>query len=162
MMDSTMTRASKPLMFCVAALLLSAPVLSGCSRGPVVPQTDSLESVTAAPTVSSPVVSAKADNSTATPFDHKLPLGLPAYHVSDANPMTAEKVELGRKLFFDTALSVDHTMSCATCHDPEKGWSDGLPVATGVNGQPGKRNVPTILNAAYYRALFWGRPRGQS
>lgn len=98
---------------------------------------------------------ANAAQTAATPFEHQLPLGLPTYHVSDANPMTIEKVALGRKLFFDTALSVDRSMSCATCHDPEKGWSNGLPVAVGVNGQPGKRNVPSILNAAYYRSLFW-------
>ena len=93
--------------------------------------------------------------SAGTFFDQQLPLGLPEYHVSDANPMTREKVELGRKLFFDTMLSVDHSMSCATCHDPEKGWSNGLRVAVGVNGQPGTRNVPSIVNTAYYRSLFW-------
>lgn len=92
---------------------------------------------------------------TAAPFEQQLPLGLPKYHVSDANPMTGEKVELGRKLFFDPALSVDHSMSCATCHDPKKGWSNGERVAVGVNGLPGKRNVPSILNVAYYRSLFW-------
>lgn len=102
-----------------------------------------------------PPPTAHVDVSTATPFEHALPLGLPEYHISDANPMTVEKIALGRKLFFDATLSVDHTMSCATCHDPEKGWSNGLAVANGVNGQAGKRNVPTIVNAAYYRALFW-------
>lgn len=104
---------------------------------------------------SEPKKPAVATASTGTPFQHNLPLGLPAYHVSDANPMTVEKVELGRKLFFDTTLSVDHSMSCATCHDPDKGWSNGLRYADGVNGLPGKRNVPSILNAAYYRSLFW-------
>lgn len=90
-----------------------------------------------------------------TPFEHELPLGLPEYYVAKSNPMTHEKVELGRKLFFDNQLSVDHTMSCATCHDPKKGWSNGLAVAEGVNGNAGKRNVPSILNSAYYRSLFW-------
>lgn len=99
--------------------------------------------------------SATLATSSATPFEHQLPLGLPEYSVASSNPMTHEKVELGKKLFFDNALSVDHTMSCATCHDPEKGWSNGLRVAEGVNGKAGKRNVPTIVNAAFYRSLFW-------
>ncbi|MEM7316817.1 MAG: cytochrome c peroxidase, partial [Planctomycetota bacterium] len=64
-------------------------------------------------------------------------------------------IELGRELFFDTNLSSDRSMSCATCHDPEKGWGNGEAVAVGVNGQAGRRNVPTIINAAYYRSLFW-------
>ncbi len=104
------------------------------------------------PTLSKPTIGA---GSTANSFEQQLPLGLPEYHVSDANLMTQEKVKLGRKLFFDTTLSVDHSMSCATCHDPEKGWSNGKRVAVGVNGKLGKRNVPSIVNAAYYRSLFW-------
>ena len=91
----------------------------------------------------------------ATPFEHSLPLGLPEYHVRADNPMTQEKVALGRKLFFDNELSLDRTMSCATCHDPRQGWSNNTRFAIGVNGQQGQRNVPTIVNTAYYRALFW-------
>ncbi|MEZ6117429.1 MAG: cytochrome c peroxidase [Pirellulaceae bacterium] len=90
-----------------------------------------------------------------TAYQPNLPRGLPPYHVPPNNPMTTEKVELGRRLFFDPQLSVDGSMSCATCHDPEKGWSNGLPVAVGVHGEAGNRNVPSILNAAYYRAQFW-------
>lgn len=90
-----------------------------------------------------------------TPFETSLPLGLPEYYVRPDNPMTIEKIELGRKLFFDKCLSADNSMSCATCHDPEKGWSNGTPYATGVSGEVGRRNVPSILNAAYYRSLFW-------
>ncbi len=90
-----------------------------------------------------------------TPFVHNLPLGLPEYDVRDSNPMTEEKVALGRKLFFDKLLSVDQTQSCATCHDPDKGWTNGEQFAIGVNGEQGRRNVPTIVNAAYYRAQFW-------
>ena len=92
---------------------------------------------------------------TATPIEQDPPLGLPKPHVRADNPLTREKVALGRMLFFDKLLSVDQSMSCATCHDPEKGWSNALPVANGVNGQPGKRNVPSIVNVAFYRSLFW-------
>ncbi|MCA9216084.1 MAG: cytochrome-c peroxidase, partial [Planctomycetales bacterium] len=66
-----------------------------------------------------------------------------------------EKIELGRKLFFDKNLSLDRSMSCATCHDPEKGWSNGLQFAVGVTGESGNRNVPTIVNSVYSTRQFW-------
>lgn len=69
--------------------------------------------------------------------------------------MTEEKVALGRRLFFDKSLSKDKTISCASCHDPKQGWSNNAQVAVGVDGNVGRRNVPSILNAAYYRAQFW-------
>src|SRR5688500_8800421 len=64
-------------------------------------------------------------------------------------PVRAEKIELGNTLFFEQRLSQDGTVSCATCHKPERGWSDGEPVAVGIRGQLGTRNSPTIINAAY-------------
>ena len=91
----------------------------------------------------------------ATSFECKAPFGLPDYYVRPNNPMTHEKVDLGRKLFFDADLSVDRSMSCATCHDPDKGWTNGAAFAKGVSGRMGRRNVPSILNAAYYQSLFW-------
>src|SRR5436190_14867084 len=85
----------------------------------------------------------------------KVPLGLkPAPGPAD-NPMTAEKVELGKQLYFDTRLSCDDTVSCASCHDPKKGWSNGTPFATGVRSQVGGRSAPTIINAAYSDLQFW-------
>ena len=96
-----------------------------------------------------------SDTFTATPYEHTLPLGLPEYYVRETNPMTHEKVELGRKLFFDNALSGDNSMSCATCHDPKQGWSNGERFALGVNGESGTRNVPTIVNSAFSRSHFW-------
>jgi cytochrome c peroxidase len=62
------------------------------------------------------------------------------------NPMTRAKVELGRQLFFDKRLSEDNTVSCATCHEPGKGYTVDIPLATGIKGQVGKRNPPTLLN----------------
>jgi cytochrome c peroxidase len=64
-------------------------------------------------------------------------------------------VALGRQLFFDRALSRDRTMSCATCHDPAKGFTDGRPVAVGVGGAVGTRNTPSIVNTADNRTWFW-------
>lgn len=83
----------------------------------------------------------------------------------DTNPMTPEKVELGRLLFFDPIVSGDNTMSCATCHHPEFGLSDGRTKAMGFGGQgegPDRRggaelgrNSPTLWNAAYNFRQFW-------
>jgi cytochrome c peroxidase len=76
------------------------------------------------------------------------------------NPMTAEKVELGRLLFFDRRLSVDDTVACATCHAPEHGFTDGRKTSVGVGGQVTARNSPTIINRAFSAAQFWdGRAR---
>jgi hypothetical protein len=74
---------------------------------------------------------------------------------------TAERIELGRKLFFDPRLSQDGTIACATCHDPNRGWSDGRTVAVGIRNQSGTRNSPTIINATYNDLVFWdGRTIG--
>ncbi|MEJ2763806.1 cytochrome c peroxidase [Photobacterium sp. MCCC 1A19761] len=82
-------------------------------------------------------------------------LGLrPAVPFPADNPYSEAKVRLGKALFFDTRLSKDNTVSCASCHDPAKGWADGLDKAVGINGQIGTRNTPTILNTAYYDTLF--------
>jgi cytochrome c peroxidase len=71
------------------------------------------------------------------------------------NPTTPEKVALGRKLFFDPRLSGDNSMSCATCHDPEKAFGDGLPRAKGTGGKELARNTPTVLNVGFFERLFW-------
>lgn len=68
---------------------------------------------------------------------------------------TAAEVALGHKLFFDPRLSADGTVSCSTCHDPRKGWADGLPLAVGINGQVGTRHSPTIIGASYQPLMFW-------
>lgn len=83
------------------------------------------------------------------------PLGLKPVPVPKDNPQTPEKIALGKQLYFDTRLSKDNTVSCASCHDPAKGWSNGAQFATGVDGQLGGRNAPTILNTAYNRFQFW-------
>jgi cytochrome c peroxidase len=85
----------------------------------------------------------------------KLPLGLKPLPVPTDNPLTPEKVELGKQLYFDPRLSCDNTTSCATCHDPKKGWSNVENFATGVRGQKGGRSAPTIINAAYSDLQFW-------
>lgn len=83
------------------------------------------------------------------------PAGLPPVKHPADNPSTPEKIELGKQLYFDPRLSIDKTVSCASCHDPAKGWSNGDAVATGVGNLKGGRSAPTVINAAYYTTQFW-------
>jgi cytochrome c peroxidase len=71
------------------------------------------------------------------------------------NPQTPEKISLGQRLFFDRRLSVDGTVSCSTCHDPARAFTDGKPTSVGIKGRVGQRNAPTILNALYNKTQFW-------
>lgn len=71
------------------------------------------------------------------------------------NPQTPDKVALGAKLFFDRRLSLDGTVACSTCHDPERAFTDGRPVSIGIMGREGQRNAPTVLNALYNKTQFW-------
>jgi len=85
----------------------------------------------------------------------KPPLGLPPVPNPDYNPLTPEKIELGRLLFFDRRLSHNNTFSCAMCHIPEQGFSSNeLATAVGIEGRTVRRNSPTIYNVAYLERLF--------
>ncbi len=84
-----------------------------------------------------------------------LPAGLDEPSIPSDNPLTAAKISLGKQLFFEPRLSRDNTVSCASCHDPAKGWSNGERFATGIGGQKGGRSAPTIVNSAYARLQFW-------
>ena len=89
----------------------------------------------------------------------KLPLGISSevwsYFVPYNNRMTAAKIEFGRQLFFDKKLSVDGTVSCATCHDPGLAFTDGKSVAEGIAGKRGTRNSPSLFNAMFNSGQFW-------
>ena len=112
----------------------------------------------------------------ATPFDHlwmpakpglikdeplvvTVPAGLqpltPKIAVPAYNPLTKGKYELGRQLYFEPRISLDGTVSCATCHNPAKGWTDGMPVSIGIAGQAGSRSAPSVLNTVYGKSMFW-------
>jgi cytochrome c peroxidase len=83
------------------------------------------------------------------------PLGLPEVPVPADNPITAEKIELGKQLFFDRRLSLNNTISCAMCHIPEQGFTNNeIETSIGFEGRSVKRNAPTIYNTAYYTSLF--------
>lgn len=75
--------------------------------------------------------------------------------VPEDNAATPERLALGRRLYFDKRLSVDGTVSCATCHDVTRGFSDLQPTSEGIRKQFGKRNSPTVLNAVLLQTMFW-------
>jgi cytochrome c peroxidase len=85
----------------------------------------------------------------------KPPLGLPPVQWPEDDPYSAAKVELGRFLYFDKRVSSDGTLSCASCHAPEKAFTDAAPVSTGIGGQKGGRSAPTVINRAYSTQQFW-------
>ncbi len=81
-------------------------------------------------------------------------LGLPPLMIPADNLQTPEKIQLGQRLFHDKRLSADGSVSCASCHQAEKGFADGLKTAVGINGQVGFINAPTVMNAAFYQDFF--------
>jgi cytochrome c peroxidase len=83
------------------------------------------------------------------------PLGLPPVPYPVDNPPTAETITLGRRLYYETSLSSDNTVSCSTCHSLTTGFADPKPVSQGVQKRTGTRNSPTVFNAAYYTTQFW-------
>lgn len=80
---------------------------------------------------------------------------LPPVPIPNDNPQTDAKIRLGKQLYFDTRLSSDGTISCASCHQPDAGWADLTPVSEGVAHKKGGRNSPSIINAAYTIPQFW-------
>lgn len=85
------------------------------------------------------------------------PLGVDKAWSELSEPPTPERVRLGRWLYYDTRLSADNTISCATCHRPENAFSEPKPVSTGIGGQKGARKAPTFINAAWalFPHMFW-------
>ena len=90
-------------------------------------------------------------------FILELPLGLQAgaAYIPETNPLSADKIELGKLLYFDPRLSVDNTVSCASCHNPYHGFTDAAPTSGGVGGKFGKRNSPTVINRLFSAEQFW-------
>jgi cytochrome c peroxidase len=82
------------------------------------------------------------------------PTVLTEYVISPAT-LTPARVALGQKLFFESRLSGDGTVACATCHDPDRAFTDGRTVSVGIHGRVGQRNAPTVLNALYNKHQFW-------
>jgi cytochrome c peroxidase len=91
-------------------------------------------------------------------YDWGLPDWVPLPVIPPDNPMTKEKVELGRHLFYDKRMSADNTMSCATCHQQDKAFTDGKPLSKGITGQEAKRSAMSLANVAYLPVLTWANP----
>ncbi|MEN8737508.1 MAG: MbnP family protein [Akkermansiaceae bacterium] len=92
---------------------------------------------------------------TFTPFPFKMSKRFPRPHLPMDNPLLAERVELGKKLFFDPILSGDRNVSCASCHLPEKAFSDPRAISRGVAGAKGNRNSMPLFNLAWKSSFFW-------
>ena len=92
------------------------------------------------------------------PYVWHLPSHFPEPIVPDDNPMSAVKVELGRRLFYDTRLSSDGSISCASCHQPELAFTDGQVGSTGVTGEQTPRGAMSLANIAYASKLTWANP----
>jgi cytochrome c peroxidase len=93
--------------------------------------------------------------STARASDNPPLAALGAPPVPSDNPMTPEKIELGKLLFFDTRLSGDASVACSTCHEPAQGWAFSNDISRGYPGTIHWRNSQTVINAAYYGKFFW-------
>ncbi|WP_053231405.1 methanobactin export MATE transporter MbnM [Sandaracinus amylolyticus] len=87
-----------------------------------------------------------------------LPAGFPTPRVPEDNPMSAEKVELGRFLFYDVRLSGNETQSCASCHRQDLAFTDGVAVSTGSTGDLTPRGSMSLVNVAYVPTLTWANP----
>jgi len=105
--------------------------------------------------IGSMIVLCACDRLGGTPYTWQLPPGFPTPLVPDDNPVTVEKVTLGRRLFFDTQLSANGTQSCASCHHPQLAFADSAPTATGSTGQRHRRNSMSLTNVGYNATFTW-------
>jgi len=91
----------------------------------------------------------------ATPYSIEIPAFFPPMDIPADNPMTVEGIKLGRLLFWETALSLDHSISCGSCHTPSSNFSDPNQFSSGVNGTLGDRNASVICNLGWSSSFFW-------
>lgn len=131
----------------IVCLAVSAAAMFGCKDG------GSGTAPTAQPAALVKETPKAAESSAAA--QGKATLGLPPVPVPADNPMTPEKIELGKLLYFETRMSKDGKVSCATCHEPQAGWAEHRPTSKGIHEQVGDRNAPTVINAAYMTSMFW-------
>ncbi|TAH27683.1 MAG: cytochrome-c peroxidase [Cytophagales bacterium] len=88
------------------------------------------------------------------PYSINVPVGFPTMDIPSDNPVTKEKIELGKMLFFDPILSLDSTISCSSCHLQAKSFADPRKLSVGVNDCTGVRNAPPLFNLAYQSFFF--------
>ena len=124
----------------ISLLLIGFSLLTGCGK------------------ITVPISGTSSTSTSTSAKTQPLPAGLAGYEampIPADNPMTPEKVALGRQLFFDERLSIDGTRSCYSCHVCEHGLSDGLPKAIGADNKPLTRNSPTLWNIGYHQTFYW-------
>lgn len=103
-------------------------------------------------------VAALACAGAAPAYHWRLPSGIAPPSAPTDNPMSSAKVELGRRLFYDADLSIDGTLSCASCHEQHRGFAEGNATHPGVKGALGRRNVPGLANIGDLSPLTWADP----
>lgn len=133
----------------IAALLLTMTTIPACAKQ------ESKQVKKQAPKITAEMVAATLKPITINGLNVPAlaPLGAPP--IPADNPMTAEKIELGKILFFDGRLGGDGSTSCASCHNPALGWDFPTDMSMGYPGTVHWRNSQTIVNSAYYGNLFW-------
>lgn len=141
-------RPQVPLLVCFASLALAA-----CDESKLQPPPKPVE--TAKPATAATVEEVKLPL-----MPHAAPLPatpqpLPELKVPADDPLTPEKVALGKQLFFDKRLSKDGSAACLSCHLPEKGWTDGKALSTKVDGKTNTRHSPTLFNVGYNDLWYW-------
>lgn len=141
----------------ISAVFIAVICLS-CSKKPAEPQATAPATAATPPPATQPVApTVPTSNPAKEAAWLQVPLGLDNenLNIPADNPLTQEKAELGKLLYFDTRLSADNTVSCATCHNPKMGWTDNAPVSTGIKGQKGDVSAPTVINSTYMGLQFW-------
>ncbi len=135
------------------SLLLGKSLLGVLAICVVTVLSSSIATLAEAATEEKPAANAES----ATEYKLKIPFGLEetAVVIPADNPLTNEKIELGRLLFFDKRLSQNNTIACASCHLAKFGFTDGKPVSTGIRGQKGGRSAPASINRVFSNAQFW-------
>jgi cytochrome c peroxidase len=105
------------------------------------------------------VLAACAEEPAPEPWVWALPVGFPEPHVPADNPMSADKVELGRHLFYDERLSHNETMACASCHEQARAFTDGKATGEGSTGHPLPRGSMSLANVGYLSIYTWANPK---
>jgi cytochrome c peroxidase len=117
-----------------------------------------LSASTALALVACPFIPSDDGEGDVVEFAIPLPPGFPAPRVPAENPLTVEKIELGRHLFFDVRLSGNGTQSCASCHEPARAFTDAKPTPVGSTGDAIPRNSMTLANVAWMSSYAWANP----
>jgi cytochrome c peroxidase len=121
-----------------------------------------LAALAAVAAVAAPTAATDGAREAAPAYVWQLPRGFPKPAVPAGNPMSAAKVALGQRLFFEPLLSLTGRYSCASCHEPARSFTDGRPVAVGATGEALPHNAMALVNVAYNVSFGWMKPQVRS